>query len=171
MSPATGPQVQICDPVDGLLPPSGAAVRSSADDPAPRGLEVCDPRLSALGTAVAALARDYGRSPARPTSWRLGDNCVVTAHEDFMTIEEQELVESGGARLVRQLRSAFAEVVGDEYARAAEDALGRDVIARRSELICASNICFEIFVPAKEPRRRGLSPLGLRVPDSQHSQG
>ena len=86
-------------------------------------------------------------------------------------MEEQELVERGGARVVRQLRSAFAEVVGDQYARAAEDALRREVIAHRSELICATNICLEIFVLANEPPRRGLSPSGVRVPDPQHSPG
>ncbi len=118
---------------------------------------------------MARLAGDYGRSPAGATSWRLGDDCVVTALEDFMTVGEQELVEGGDARLVRQLRSAFAAVTGDEYVRAAEGALGREVIAHRSEVICASRTCLEIFLVAEERGRPSASRFALGALDPRQS--
>lgn len=106
--------------------------------------------LGALSAAVTKLVSDYGRSPTSASSWRLGDGCVVTALEDFMTPAEQELVERGDARLVRQLHSVFGEAIADEYVRAAEGGLGREVLAHRSEVICASGICLEIFSLASE---------------------
>ena len=76
---------------------------------------------------------------------------LVTALEDFMTPAEQELVERGDARFVRQLHSVFGEAIADEYVRAAEGGLGREVLAHRSEVICASGICLDIFSLANEP--------------------
>ena len=160
--------------VQQALGPSGPAVRPAAEETAPADLRsglVGAPGLDALSTAMVRLAGDYGRSPASVTSWRLGEDCVVTALEDFLTLGEQELVERGDAKLVRRLRSAFAAVIGDEYLRAAERALGRKVIAHRSELICASRICVEIFVLADERGRPDASCLDLDVPHPQHSLG
>ena len=171
MSQATGPGAQIRGALDEPPGQSKAATPTGADQPAPTRLGACDPRLSALSATVATLARDYGRSPAGATSWRLGENCVVTALEDFMTTAEQELVEKGAARLVRQTRFAFAEVVGDEYTLAAESALGREVIAHRSELICASNICLEIFLLMNKAGCPRASASDQNVSDPQHRPG
>jgi uncharacterized protein YbcI len=117
-----------------------------------------DPRLRALSAGVTRLVGDFGRSPTPVTSWRLDDDCVVTTVEEFMSPAEHVLVEAGEARLVSQLRSAFSEAIADEYVRVAEEALGRTVIAHRSEVICAADTCLEIFVLAQE-RSRGASPL------------
>ena len=165
------PEAEISDGVHELRP--SPAVRPTADDTRTtlRAGGTVDPQLGALSTAVARLASDYGRSPARATSWRLDGSCVVTALEDFLTPAERALIEDGDARLVQGLRSAFVEAIGDEYARAAEKALGRKVIAHRSELIRAASICLEIFLLANEPRRPGLSPSDVRVPNPQHSPG
>lgn len=127
-------------------------------------------RLSALSSAVAGLAGDYGRTPASATSWRLGQNCVVTALDAFLTPGEQALVERGDASLVRQLRSALVEVIGDEYVRAAERALGREVIAHRSEVISASSICLEIFLLGEGRARHGASPSRVDVPNPQRTR-
>ena len=171
MSQTVALGAQLREAVDQLRCPSRAAVRAGGADTAPtdHGGGLGDPRLDALSTAMVRLAGDYGRSPASATSWRLGEDCVVTALEDSMTVGEQELVEGGDARLVRQLRSAFAAVIADEYVRAAERALGREVIAHRSELICASHICLEIFQVAEERGRPSASPFALGALDPQQS--
>ena len=164
---------QIGDNVHQSLLSFRPTVRPAAEETAltdlPSGLAA--PGLNALSTAMVRLASDYGRSPASVTSWRLGEDCVVTALEDFLTLGEQELVERGDAELVRRLRSAFAAATGDQYLGAAERALGRKVIAHRSELICASRICVEIFVLADERGRPGASSLDLDVRHPQHSPG
>jgi uncharacterized protein YbcI len=128
-----------------------------------------DPKLCALSTAVARLVRDYGRSPARATSWRLGGSCVVTALEDFLTPAERTFLEDGDAGLIQCLRSAFVEVVGAEYVRVAEKALGREVIGHRSLVICRSGVCIEIFLLGNE--RQGASPVGASVRAPQHGRG
>lgn len=111
-----------------------------------------DMRLGALSAAVAELVGGYGRRPTSATSWLLGEGCVVTALEDFMTPAEQALVQRGQARLVRQVRHGFGEAIADQYLRAAEGALARKVTAHRSEVICASGICLEIFSLENERR-------------------
>ncbi len=141
-------------------------MRPTADHNSPTvRSELFDPQLGALSTAVASLARDYGRSPASATSWRVGGSCVVTALEDFLTPGEQALVEAGDASLVRLLRSAFVEVIRDEYVRAAEETLGREVIAHRSQVICGSSICVEIFLLGDERQAQGASRGGVEVMD------
>ena len=142
------------------LRPSSAAVGSAVSRPS-------DSRLGALSTAVADLAGRYGRSPASATSWRLGQGCVVTALDAFLTPAEQALAARGEASLVRQLRSAFAAAVRDEYVGAAERALGRRVIAHRSEIISTSGICLEIFLLGRGRARPGASPPEVDVPDRQ----
>ena len=69
------------------------------------------------------------------------------------------------------MRSAFMEAIGDEYVRAAEETLGREVIAHRSQIICGSSICVEIFLLGNERQAPGASPVGAKVPDLQHSRG
>jgi uncharacterized protein YbcI len=164
---------QTRDAVDELLRPSTPAVRPAADDTVPTHVAagLCDSRLGALSAAVGRLVGDYGRSPRRATSWRLGDNCVVTVLEDFLTPGEQALVESGDARFVRELRSAFVDLIGDEYVRAAEGTLGREVIAHRSQVICGSSICVEIFVLGNQRPGPGASQACRSVPDPQHGRG
>ena len=113
-----------------------------------------DPRLGALSAAVVRLVGDYGRTPASAISWQPDRSCVVTALADFMTVGERELVEGGDARLVREVRAAFAQAIEPEYLRAAEHALGCEVVAHRSDLICASNVCIEIFLLGSERHAR-----------------
>lgn len=166
-------RAQTRDVVDPLLRPSTPAVRAAADDAVPThtGAGLGDPPLGALSAAVARLAADYGRRPTRAASWRLSDNCVVTVLEDFLTPGEQALVERGGEELVRQLRSAFVAAISDEYLRAVEGALGREVSGHRSELICPPRVCVEIFMLANERGHPNAKPSSLGVPEPHHSPG
>ena len=107
-------------------------------------------RLGDLSAAVTKLVRGYGRTPTSATSWRLDEGCVITALEDFMTPAETALAEEGAAPLVRQMRSAFGEEIADEYVTAAEGGLGRKVIAHRTQIMCESGICLEIFLLGAE---------------------
>ena len=109
-------------------------------------------RLGALSDAVSELVGDYGRAPSRATSWLLDERCVVTALEEFMTPAEHRLVARGQTELVKRLRQGFGEAITDQYVRAAESALGRRVISHHSTVVCASDICLEIFLLATERR-------------------
>lgn len=115
-------------------------------------------RLSDLSAAISELVRGYGRRPTGATSWRLDEGCVITALEGFITPSERALAEGGAAQAVRHMRAAFGDAVADEYVTAAENGLGRRVLAHRSEVMCASGICLEIFLLADEPAPRG-APL------------
>ena len=123
----------------------------------PRGREtdrerrLDEARLAALSGAVFELVADYGRSPSRATSWRLDERCVVTALEDFMTPAEHRLVAQDNTELVKHLRHGFGEAITGEYVRAAESALGRRVVSHHSTVICASDICLEIFLLCPDP--------------------
>ena len=124
-----------------------------------------DPCLSALSTAVAELVAGHGRRPTSASSWWLDDSCVVTALEDFLTPAERALVEQGEERAVRELRIAFGEAMRDEYVHAAEGALRREVIAHRSEVICDSAMCLEIFLLVDEQRIPSTGPLLVPAPE------
>ena len=129
-------------------------------------------RLGDLSTAVVKLVRGYGRAPTSATSWRLDDDCVITAMEGFMTPAETALAEEGAAPLVQQLRSTFGEAISGEYVAAAEGGLQQEVIAHRTQVMPESGICLEIFLlgasgegpgtiapaPAKSPAGAG-APL------------
>ena len=106
--------------------------------------------LSDLSEAMVALVRRYGRTPTRATSWRLGDCCVLTALEGFLTPGELALDGAEAAQLTCRIRSLFGEAIAPEYLRAAEDGLGQRVIGHRSEVLHASGVCLEMFLLAPE---------------------
>lgn len=106
--------------------------------------------LRDLSAAVTKLVRSYGRRPTSATSWHLGDACVITVLEGFMTPAETALAEEGSAPLVRQVHTAFGEAIAEEYVAAAEDGLGRPVISHRTAVMCESGICLEIFLLGAE---------------------
>jgi uncharacterized protein YbcI len=107
-------------------------------------------RLRDLSAAVIKLVRGYGRTPTSATSWRLDDDCVITAMEGFMTPAETVLAEEGAAPMVREMRSAFGASIADEYVIAAEGGLRRRVVSHRSQVMCDSGICLEIFLLGAE---------------------
>ena len=120
-------------------------------------------RLGALSGAVFELVAGYGRTPSRATSWLLDERCVVTALEEFMTPAEHRLVAQDQTELVEHLRRGFGDAISDQYMRAAESALGREVVWHHSRVICASNICLEIFLLAGARRiRRASAATALR---------
>ena len=128
-------------------------------------------RLRDLSAAVTKLVRGYGRTPTSATSWRLDDDCVITAMEGFMTPAETALAEEGAAPLVREMRSAFGASIADEYVIAAEGGLRRRVVSHRSQVMCESGICLEIFLLGAERSASdarapalGRSPAGAGAP-------
>lgn len=114
--------------------------------------------LSDLSDAMVALVRRYGRSPTSATSWRLGDRCVFTALEGFLTPDERALDGAEAAQLACRMRSLFGEAIAPEYLRAAENGLGQRIIGHRSEVLYTSGVCLEMFLLAPEVVRSG-APL------------
>ena len=106
--------------------------------------ELSPPRLDALTTAVARRSRShYGGEQPNATSVRFYDDYVVTAVEHY--VRPADLNPAGRGP---------DEALGAELVRAAEQALGRRVLAHRTQAIPAAGIRFEIFELAG-PRERG----------------
>lgn len=114
--------------------------------------------LTDLSDAMVALVRRYGRSPTGATSWRVGDRCVLTALEGFLTPGEMALDGAEATQLACRIRSLFGDAIAPEYLRAAEDGLGQRVIGHRSEVLHGSGVCLEMFLLAPEVVRSG-APL------------
>ena len=114
--------------------------------------------LSDLSDAMVALVRRYGRAPTGATSWRVGDRCVLTALEGFLTPDETALYEAEGAEFTYPMRSLFGEAIAAEYLRVAEEGLGQRVIGHRSEVLYTSGVCLEMFLLAPALLRSG-APL------------
>lgn len=170
MSETMQSQPQVDSPTHEPLSPSRpparpAAAETRTADPAEGG-GLDETRLHALTGAVSKLARDYGRTPSRVTSWVVEAGCVVTALEGFMTPAEHRLVARGRSELVERVRRRFGEAITDRYVRAAEGALGCRVLSHHSTVICASSVCLEIFLLPGAPLH---SPLPVRAPVSERT--
>jgi hypothetical protein len=125
--------------------------------------ELSSPRLGALSTEVARRFKSYyGGEPPKATSVRFYDGYVVTVLEHRPARDELSPAESGPAPLVGEPSHHFDEAMAAELVRAAEQALGRQVLAHRTQVIPASRIRFEIFeLAGPRDRGRGLLPVGV----------
>jgi uncharacterized protein YbcI len=94
---------------------------------------------------VHLLSRHYGRGPTKAKTY-LFDNYVFCVLQDVLTTSEETLVEAGQYDLVRRSRTAFQEVLADEFRDAVTKATGRAVIAYHSQVVLEPNMGFEIFV-------------------------
>jgi uncharacterized protein YbcI len=94
---------------------------------------------------VHLLSKHYGRGPTKAKTY-LFDNYVFCVLQNILTTSEQTLVEAGQAELVRRTRSAFQEVVREDFEAAVEKATGRPVVTYHSQVVFDPDMGFEIFV-------------------------
>ena len=127
------------------------------------GAELSPPRLGALSTAVARRFKcHYGGEPPKATSVRFYDGYVVTVLEHRPARAELRPAERGPGPVVGEPSRRFDEAIAAELVRAAEQALGRRVLAHRTQVIPASRIRFEIFeLAGPRERGRGLQLVGV----------
>lgn len=96
---------------------------------------------------VHLLSKHYGRGPTKAKTY-LFDDYVFCVLQNVLTTSEETLVQAGHYDLVRRSRTAFQEVLVDEFRGAVEKATGRKVIAYHSQVVFNPNMGFEIFVLA-----------------------
>jgi uncharacterized protein YbcI len=94
---------------------------------------------------VHLLSRHYGRGPTKAKTY-LFDDYVFCVLQNVLTTSEETLAEAGHYDLVRKSRTAFQEVLADEFRAAVEKATGRKVVGYHSQVIFNPNMGFEIFV-------------------------
>src|SRR4051794_38537358 len=94
---------------------------------------------------VHLLSRHYGRGPTKAKTY-LFDDYVFCVLQNVLTTSEETLVQAGHYDLVRKSRTAFQEVLADDFRAAVEKATGRPVVGYHSQVIFNPNMGFEIFV-------------------------
>jgi uncharacterized protein YbcI len=101
---------------------------------------------AAVSTGVVqAMARLYGRGPTKAKTY-FNDDYVFCVLEGGLTPNEERLVEEGEARLVRQYRLRFQEVVADDLIAVVAQITGRKVLNYHSQVVFDPSRLFEIFL-------------------------
>ena len=94
---------------------------------------------------VHLLSRHYGRGPTKAKTY-VFDDYVFCVLQNVLTTSEETLVQAGHYDLVRRSRTAFQEVLADEFKAAVAKATGRAVVGYHSQGIFNPNRGVEIFV-------------------------
>ena len=99
----------------------------------------------------------YGKGPLKARTY-INDQFVFAVLEGGLTRNEETLLNAGEARLVRDFRLRFQEVMAHELTGAVERATGRRVVTYHSQVLFDPFYAFEIFVldgppglPADDP--------------------
>jgi uncharacterized protein YbcI len=100
--------------------------------------EICD-------TAVRILREYTGRGPTKARA-TINTDSVMILFGDTLTRGERQLVATGKAERVLQLRHEFQLVMRDELVEAVEGVTGRKVIAFMSQNHIDPDLAVEVFI-------------------------
>jgi uncharacterized protein YbcI len=104
-----------------------------------------------ISNAMVGLKKSfYGRGPTKAKTY-INDNYVLCVLEGGLTKNEETLIAAGEARLVRQYRLRFQEVMADATTEAVERITGRKVLGYHSQIVFEPEHGFEIFVLDQPP--------------------
>jgi uncharacterized protein YbcI len=104
-----------------------------------------------ISNAMVGLKKSfYGRGPTKAKTY-INDNYVLCVLEGGLTKNEQTLLAAGEARLVRQYRLRFQEVMAEATTEAVERITGRKVLGYHSQIVFEPEHGFEIFVLDRPP--------------------
>jgi uncharacterized protein YbcI len=104
-----------------------------------------------ISNAMVGLKKSfYGRGPTRAKTY-INDNYILCVLEGGLTKNEETLIAAGEARLVRQYRLRFQEVMADATTEAVERITGRKVLGYHSQIVFEPEHGFEIFVLDQPP--------------------
>jgi uncharacterized protein YbcI len=99
-----------------------------------------------VSNMVVQVLRAYtGRGPTKAWTAINTDLVVVVLH-DTLTRGERSLVADGRGQLVRDMRKAYQDTVGDELIAGVQEITGREVIAFLSDNHIDPDIAIETFV-------------------------
>src|SRR2546430_16789775 len=89
---------------------------------------------AAISNAIVHLLREhYGRGPTKAKTY-LFDDYVFSVLENVLTTSERTLADAGHHDLIRRSRTAFQELLADEFKAAVAEATGRPVVAYHSQI-------------------------------------
>jgi uncharacterized protein YbcI len=104
-----------------------------------------------ISNAMVGLKKSfYGRGPTKAKTY-INDNYILCVLEGGLTKNEETLLAAGEARLVRQYRLRFQEVMADATTEAVERITGRKVLGYHSQIVFEPEHGFEIFVLDQPP--------------------
>jgi uncharacterized protein YbcI len=99
-----------------------------------------------ISNAMVGLMKEYyGKGPTKAKSY-INDNYVFCVMEGGLTRNEQTLLETGQATLVRDYRLRFQEAVAETTMEAIARITGRRVLTYHSQIVFEPDRAFEIFV-------------------------
>lgn len=99
-----------------------------------------------LSNAMVGLKKNfYGKGPTKAKTY-INDNYILCVLEGGLTRNEETLLAAGEARLVRQYRLRFQEVMAEATTEAVERITGRKVLTYHSQIVFDPEYGFEIFV-------------------------
>ena len=78
------------------------------------------------------------------------DDYVFCVLEHVLTTSEQTLADAGQHDLIRRTRTAFRDMLAEEFQAAVAEATGRPVVAYHSQISLDPDMGFEIFVLGNE---------------------
>jgi uncharacterized protein YbcI len=112
-----------------------------------QGVEVGNQGMRAeLSNAMVGLKKNfYGKGPTKAKTY-INDNYILCVLEGGLTRNEETLLAAGEARLVRQYRLRFQEVMSEATTEAVERITGRKVLTYHSQIVFDPEYGFEIFV-------------------------
>src|SRR5437764_89883 len=89
---------------------------------------------AAISNAIVHLLRaHYGRGPTKAKTY-LFDDYVFCVLEHVLTTSEQTLADAGQHDLIRRTRTAFRDMLAEEFQAAVAEATGRPVVAYHSQI-------------------------------------
>jgi uncharacterized protein YbcI len=102
--------------------------------------------LAAVSSAMVALHKEqFGRGPRRARTEFAGPDTVVCVLDDALLPAERRMVAMGDQQRVRESRMYLQVATSDEFIRAFEEIIGRQVRAFASATDPDSDVVFEIF--------------------------
>ena len=117
-------------------------------------------RAAAVANLVVRLMSEYTGRGAEQARAYLHDDLVVVLLAETLTKGERTLASEGHATKVLEMRKAYQSTMRDDLVAGVEEILGRKVIAFMSDNHIEPDVAAEVFVLAKDGRRRGESAVG-----------
>jgi len=116
-----------------------------------RGVEAesGDTITAQISNAMVGLKKKfYGRGPDKAKTFINDDRYIFCVLDGGLTQNEKTLLDAGEARLVRQYRLRFQEVMAEPTTRAVEEITGREVLTYHSQILFDPTVGIEMFILA-----------------------
>jgi uncharacterized protein YbcI len=108
--------------------------------------EISRETLAAVANEIVRLkAQYYGRGPTEAKAY-LNDELLIVSLKGGLTTVERTLLEAGEARLVREVRLRYQEVMERSYVDTVQRLTGYEVLSYMSQIVFEPEYTIEFFV-------------------------